>query len=164
MAARARSLPQEYPTKAHTNVDIKYNGTAPGAFGPLEAALTGMGGVHPLVSGAFGEINVEFDDLLKNAAEVGALRYQGAMYVKTHEQARAALLWSLRRKTSASIFRANLDCLHNRMRHVQGDARGQRRRRDASRRRFFPGGDPSHASYRFREQHENYPGGYAGPW
>ena len=48
--------------------------------------------------GHFGEINPRFDRLLGDAAEVGVLQLQDAIYTKTPEQARAVLLWQLRRK------------------------------------------------------------------
>ena len=81
------------------------------------------------------------------------------------ELARAVLLNRLRRKTAAAIFTANLQCLQNRMQHLGTGNQGQaRRRREQSRRRFFLGGDASWASYRYREEHENYPHGQTGPW
>jgi hypothetical protein len=49
-----------------------FNGTAPGAVGPMEQCLKDHGGVNPLVFGHFGEISYEFDRLLQQAAETGA--------------------------------------------------------------------------------------------
>jgi len=141
-----------YRRAAH-KVDVKYNGTAADAKGPMEQALENLGGVHPLVFGHYGEVCKSTDQLLRSAAEVGARRLQGALYVKTPEQAAAVLLWQLRRKVSAAILRANLDCLQNHMQHLSKTAAASRRCRDAARRRFFRGGDPSSASYQYNRTH-----------
>ena len=51
----------------------------------------------PLVFGhyMYGEICKSFDMLLRTASRVRAQRLQGALYVKTPEQAAAELLWQL---------------------------------------------------------------------
>jgi len=164
---REKKVNTEYLRLAHQKIDRPFHNTAPGDVGPMEAELRSYGdpAVTGLVAGHFGEIGRQFDDLLKDFATIGAMRLQAALYAKTPDQARAVLLHQLRRKTAALILTANLRCLQNRMQHLGTGNQGQAwRRRAQSRRRFFPGGDASWASYRYREEHENYPHGQTGPW
>eukprot|EP00037_Helgoeca_nana_P028923 m.342991 g.342991 ORF g.342991 m.342991 type:complete len:727 (+) comp27865_c4_seq3:52-2232(+) len=161
---RAKTVPREYERKAHQNIDVKFNGTAPGDVGPMEQCLKDHGGVVPLVFGHYGEICYEFDRLLQEAAETGAARLRDALYVKTAEQAKTVLLWKLRRKMAASIFRANLDCFQSQMEHLTGDAGSARRNHAFARKRFFARGDLSRTTYEYRQTHANLPGGQVGPW
>jgi hypothetical protein len=87
---RAAKVPGDYSRKAH-EVDTKFNGTAPGAVGPMETAMDGYGGVHAMAAGHFGEVNKGLDDLLSAAAELGVQQLQDALYTKTPELARAVL-------------------------------------------------------------------------
>ena len=80
-----------------------------------------------------------------------------AMYTKTQEQAAAVLLWQLRRKMSATILRANLNCLQELMKHLHQNGTASRRCREDARRRFFRGGDPSTASYQYNSAYSNFP-------
>jgi hypothetical protein len=161
---RAVTVPREYERKAHNNIDVKFNGTAPDAVGPMEQCLKDHGGVNPLVFGHFGEICYEFDRLLQQAAETGAARLRDALFVKTAEQAKTVLLWKLRRKLAASIFRANLDCFQSQMEHLSGDAGNARRNHAFARKRFCARGDLSRTTYEYRQTHANLPGGQLGPW
>ena len=155
---RAQQVPAGYIHKARV-VDVKYNGTAPGQVGPMEAALASYGGVSPLVAGHFNEISRGFDKLLGDAAELGAQQLQNALYTKSATQARAVLLWQLRRKMAAAICRANINCLQDLMAHLGtsgANARSHARKANA-RRYFFPRGDPANTGYQHRATHSNFP-------
>ena len=69
---------------------------------------------------------------------------------------RAVLLWRLRKKMTAAIFRANLDALESLMEHLSGNAAAASARRAHSRRRFFEHGDASRASYAWRSSHSTF--------
>jgi hypothetical protein len=154
---RAAQMPAEYIRKARA-VDAKYNATVTGTVGPMEAALQSYGGVAPLVAGHFGEINKGFDKLLGDAAELGVQQLQNALYTKTADQARAVLLWQLRRKMLAAICRANLNCMQGLMVHLgtSGATAQSHARRANARRYFFPHGDAANASYQYRSSHSNF--------
>ena len=104
---RAASIPGTYVRKAR-RVDQRFNGTAVNAVGPMEQRLKDFGDpcVTPLVFGCWGEINSEFDDLLKYAASVGASRLWQPMLAASPEKAQGILLWNLRRRVGCEALRA----------------------------------------------------------
>lgn len=153
---RAALVPNQYATAAR-NVDTRFNGTAANAKGPMEKALEDMGGVKPLVFGHYGEICKSFDRLLRTASRVGAQRLQGALYVKTPEQAAAVLLWQLRRKVASAVLRANVNCLQDLMPNLFRYGPSSQRNREEAQRRFFSRGDASSTSYQYDRSHSNFP-------
>jgi hypothetical protein len=150
-------MPAEYIWKAR-DVDAKDNSTVTGTVGPMETALQGYGGVAALVAGHFGEIIKGFDKLLGDVAEIGVQQLQNALYTKTADQARAVLLWQLRRKMLAAICRANLNCMQGLMMHLgtSGATAQSHARRANARCYFFPHGDAANASYQYRSSHFNF--------
>ena len=158
---RARQVPRGYKTKAH-KVDVQYNNTPQGQTGPMERALNQMGGVNPLVFGAYGEINKEFAELLSSVAELASTRLQAALGVNNQDQAKAVLLWQLRRKLAAAIIKANMDCLQSLMGHIGNfssySSELSSRRRQEARRRFFGNSDPSVVLSQFRSHFSTFPG------
>ena len=159
METRARLLPGEYENKTH-KVDVKMNGTPEGQIGPMQKALRDLGGINPLIFGAYGETNAAFNKLLSAAAEVGSIRHQAALGVNSPEKAKAVLLWQLRRKLAAAIVRANLNCLQFLMGHL-GISRNNSwetsvRRRQQARSRFFNSSDPSVVTGQFRNAYSTY--------
>ena len=66
---RAKEIKVEYVAKAR-GFDCRFAGTTAGAMGPFENALDGFAynGVVPLVTGAFGEVNAEFKNIVKTLA------------------------------------------------------------------------------------------------
>jgi len=156
--SRASRVGNEYLRKAR-EVDTNFNGTAQGAVGPMETMMTAYGGVKPLVAGFFGELNDGFEAMLGQVAEVGVRQLQDALYTKTPEQARAVLLWQLRRKMAAAILRANLNCLQSLMTNISpnGVGVGSEAHRFNARKYFFPRGDAASCSYAYRSTHANFP-------
>ena len=121
-----------------------------------------MGGVKPLVFGAYGETNAAFNKLMAAAAEVGSSRHQAALGVNSPEKAQSVLLWQIRRNLAAAIIRANLDCLQFLMGHL-GISRNNSwetsiRRRQQARRRFFNSSDPSVVTSQYRNAYSTYSG------
>ena len=159
---RACQVPRSYKTKAH-NVDVQFNNTPQGQTGPMERALNQMGGVNPLVFGAYGEINKEFTELLSTVAESASIRLQAALGVNNQDQAKAVLLWQLRRKLAAAIIKANMDCLQSLMGHIGNfssySSELSSKQRQAARRRFFGNSDPSVVSGQFRTYFTTFPRG-----
>jgi hypothetical protein len=140
---RAASIPGTYVRKAR-RVDQRFNGTAVNAVGPMEQRLKDFGDpcVTPLVFGWWGEINSEFDDLLKYAASVGASRLWQPMLAASPEKAQGILLWNLRRRIGCEALRANVQHLMDRSAFITGDAAAAAARRDRAMSTYFQGGDP----------------------
>ena len=140
---RAASIPGTHLRKART-VDQRFNGTAVNAVGPMEQRLKDFGDpcVTPLVFGWWGEINSEFDDLLKYAASVGASRLWQPMLAASPEKAQGILLWNLRRRIGCEALRANVQHLMDRSAFITGDAAAAAARRDRAMSTYFQGGDP----------------------
>ena len=134
--------------------DIQFSADAMGTIGPIEAKLREFGDVIPLVFGWFGEINLEFDELLVEIAETGAARHWRDMCATTPATAKGTILWQLRRKVAAAILRSNVRLLHDRLCFAvggqthPGDAFGRRR---SARARFFADGDPFSATWARRQ-------------
>ena len=89
----------------------------------MQRALKDKGGVHPIIFGAYGDTNDEFNKPLSSVAEIGSIRLQAALCVQNQDQTRSVLLWQLRRKKAAAIVWANVDCLQTLVGHL-GDSYG----------------------------------------
>ena len=91
-----------------------------------------------------GEINSEFDDLLKHAANVGASRLWQPMLAASRAKAEGILLWNLRRRMGCEASRANVQHLMDRSAFITGDAAAAAARslRDRAMSSHFQGGDP----------------------
>jgi hypothetical protein len=109
--------------------------------------LRSFGAVTGLVFGWFGEINIDFDNLLCTAAEIGAERLWSDLNCTTIEHAKGVLVWSLRRKMAAAIARANVDHLFGRISLLTGDPNAAASRRAASQARFFRNHDPAFSTH-----------------
>ena len=150
---RGKLVNKEYIRKARQK-DIQFSANAMGTMGPIEAKLREYGDVIPLVFGWFGEINLEFDELLEEIAETGAARHWRDMCATTPATAKGTILWQLRRKVAAAILRSNVRLLHDRLCFAvggqthPGDAFGRRR---SARARFFNDGDPFSATWARRQ-------------
>ena len=131
VAARAADIPSEYVRKAH-RVDVKFCGTAAEAVGPVEAKLRTFDPVHGLVFGAYGEASPAVHNFLDVVADVGCRRHKRAMRADTEAQARAGLIWLLRRRWGMEAVRSNARLLLGRMEHVGRGAGAAAARRQAA--------------------------------
>lgn len=141
---RARKIPKEYIDKARA-ADIKWNGTPdiPGATGPVYNLLMQLQSslghpVLPLVAGAFGEINLAFDALIKHAAQIGAERLYRRMRLASAPTAKGVLTQQFRTQIGSTIVRGRGAMLLARLSHVgPTPAQAARRIRNISERSFF---------------------------
>jgi hypothetical protein len=117
VAGRAAGLPGEYAAKAR-RVDSSFCGTQPGDVGPVEAKLRSMEAVRGLVFGAWGEASPDVTALLHVLADAGVLRHQRRMLARDAVEARAALLWLMRRRWGLTAVRENARLLLARLEHV----------------------------------------------
>ena len=90
----------------------------------------------PLVIGAFGEINNEFDKLLKHVAEIGAERNWRTMGARSQSEARGALISYFRDIVGICAVRENARMKARVLGTLLGDYDEACKRRGSGRRRF----------------------------
>ena len=75
---RAQEIKAEYIKKAQ-RLDRRFGGTPEGTKGQFEASLDSFahGGVQPIVYGTFGEVNKDFDTLVKTLARIAVENDEG---------------------------------------------------------------------------------------
>ena len=145
---------------------MAWHGEPVNVVGPMEQRLMGFRDpcVTPLVFGWWGEINSEFDDLLKHAANVGASRVWQPMLAASRAKAEGILLWNLRRRTGCEALRANVQHLMDRSAFITGDAAAAAARRDRAMSSHFQGGDPGSVGQAHSMSRSNHGARGDGAW
>ena len=83
--------------------------------GPLQARLADLGGVQPLISGAFGEVNDGWRDLRRLLAETAAPAMRHLLLLPSVGQTRRVLYEQLCRRTHFQLARDRTCLLHDRL-------------------------------------------------
>ena len=127
---RARRVPSEYRRKAR-KADREYNDwdAESNGPGPVESRLAGFGTVRALVFGPRGEVSKDVERLIRKAAEVGAERRWRLMGARSQQEARAALLFMMRRSIGITAVRANAKMMRERLGLVLGNGAAASKRR-----------------------------------
>jgi hypothetical protein len=132
VARRARRIPCEYHSKAR-HIDETICGAPRGTAGPVSLKLRSLGDIRSLVFGAFGEAASDVERLLGAAADAGAQNHRMSMGAKDPVEARAALVWLLRRRWGLAALRANARLTIDRLEFVgRGAVAAADRRTDAA--------------------------------
>ena len=113
-------LTTEVPGDKLRNKDQAYHNTAPGAQGPMEAALYSFGGCSGLVGGFYGEMSKSVDALVKAAARVGAERHAARMGFTDSKYIRSVLTNKIRTNWAMALFRGNAGVKISNVRWVRG--------------------------------------------
>ena len=122
-----------YHEKAH-KADVRWNGTAPGARGPIQTRLDSFGRVLGFAAGAFGECSDDVAGLVANLAKSGAETRWIDMGARSKKEARGIIKHQLTRSFGVTIVRANAACKLVRLGVLaSGDAKGAAARRKAER-------------------------------
>ena len=108
--------------------------------GPVERRLMSYGKIHPLVFGAFNDVNQGFEDLIKALADYGAAQLWRPMLARNMNEARGALFWKLRRTIGMAMHRANADLVLHRVPRVGGRTAAAEDRRALASKLFFEAG------------------------
>ena len=131
VAERAREIPAEYATKAK-ELDHRFCGTAPGAYGPISHKLASYGRVHGLVFGAFGEASADVHALLKVVADECSSREWVAMGARDPDDAKTSISSALYRSWGVAAVRAQARLKLRGLSSVGPGANAARTRRQAS--------------------------------
>ena len=128
----------------------------------MQLRLEQYGKVEALVGGHFGEISLEFDALLQQAAEVGADRSWASMLVSSAAQAKGALMWQIRRRIGSALERASFNLMSDRIALMAAGSVQAQCRRARSRARFFTAGIPSNCAYEYGLSRAAHSSGWTG--
>ena len=119
---RAHQVKLEYINRVK-RFDSQYDttgATAQGLAGPAQREYTRLGGVVPIVVGAFGEFNKELHELVDDMAETGAHRHYAMMLQASPEHAKGILVQFIRQRLAITAMRENAMELLHKMERVRG--------------------------------------------
>jgi hypothetical protein len=105
-------------------LDHSLGGYARGCVGPLEQRLDALGGVTPLVCGAFGGINKAWHYLQKKIAAVRAQKVWRELRCPSVSQARGVLLQHMQRRMCFATAGARSRLRHDRIHTLKYGAGG----------------------------------------
>ena len=124
--------------------------------GPVQSRPAQLGPIHPLVFGAFNDVNEGFEDLVRAMVDYGASQLWRPMLARNIAEARGALYWKIRRTIGMTMHRANADLILHRAPRVGGRAAAAEDRRELASRLQFDSGGPSTVTASFRQASIGY--------
>ena len=124
--------------------------------GPVQSRLAQLGPIHPLVFGAFNDVNKGFEDLVRAMVDYGASQLWRPMLARNIAEARGALYWKIRRTIGMTMHRANADLILHRVPRVGSRAAAAEDRRELASRLQFESGGPSTVTASFRQASIGY--------
>ena len=102
---RAEAIPAQMNAKAR-QLDQRFNATAEGEAGPVQARLASFGPVRGVVVGHFAEGSEHMEALLAGAAHCGSLRHWAGMRAREPMDALGTVAWLLRRRWGMTAWRS----------------------------------------------------------
>jgi hypothetical protein len=122
-----------YHEKAHKG-DVRWNGTAAGARGPIQVRLDSFGRVKGFAAGAFGECSDDVAHLVADLANSGAESSWMDMGARSKREARGIIKHQLTKSFGVTTVRANAACKLLRLGVLaSGDAKSAAARRSVER-------------------------------
>ena len=111
---RGTEVHGEYHKKAH-DADVKWNGTAQGATGPIQARLSSFNRVLGFAVGAFGECSDDISGFVGEIAKLGAERTWRGMGARSKAEARGIIRQQIISSLGVVAVRSNAACLLTRL-------------------------------------------------
>ena len=105
-------------------LDTKLGRTPRGQVGPLQQRLIDLGGVSPLVVGAYGEVNVGWHDLMDECATRQAPRRWRSMLSPNVATCASVLKRTMQRRLCFVLARGRSRLLHSRLEMLLNNGRG----------------------------------------